>query len=131
MICKNCGADFHGKYCPECGQAAKTDRISGRYLLSELSEGIVQIDRGFLHTIKALTLQPGHRIRHFLAGKRVHFYKPIGFLLITSTIYVLTAYFLDKNTFFYDMALGFEEGASGANDSEESPETPLLTWLSN
>ncbi|MEM6723991.1 MAG: DUF3667 domain-containing protein [Bacteroidota bacterium] len=129
MNCKNCNAELHGAYCYQCGQPAKVDRISFSYLLREIPSSIFQLDHGFLFTLKVLFLRPGHSIRGFLAGQRVHFYKPIGFLLLTSTIYVLSSYLFDRNTFFYDIALGFEEGASGIKDSAVLAETSLLRWM--
>ena len=119
-----------GKFCSQCGQKAKVGRIDLDYVLHEIPTTILQLNRGFFFTLKELCLRPGHSIREFLSGKRVNHYKPIGFLLITSTIYVLSTYLMERNTFFYDIALGFEEGASGAKNSEELLESSLLSWVS-
>lgn len=131
MNCKNCNSELLGEFCSQCGQKSKIERINLDYLLNEISSSIFQLNRGFFFTIKELLLRPGHSIREFLSGKRVNHYKPIGFLFITSTIYVLSAYFMERNTFFYDIALGFEEGASGAKNSDEKIETAFLSWMSN
>lgn len=130
MNCKNCNNELLGKFCNQCGQKSKVERIDLNYLLNEIPNSIFQLNRGFFFTLKELFLRPGHSIREFLSGKRVNHYKPISYLLITSTIYVLSAYLMERNTFFYDMALGFEEGASGANNNDETIETSFLSWMS-
>lgn len=127
MICKNCKNKLQGDFCSNCGQKSRVGRINFNYLANEIPNSIFQLNRGFFFTIKELFIRPGHSIREFLSGKRVHHYKPIGFLLLTSTIYVLSAYLLERNTFFYDLALGFEEGASGNN---ETLGTTFINWIS-
>lgn len=128
MNCKNCNGACRENYCSLCGQKSSVNRIDLSYLLTEVASSIFQVDRGFLYTIKELLFRPGHSIREFLLGKRVKHYKPVGFLLITSTIYVFSAYLMERNTFIYDLALGFEEGAIDADSGSEIESS--LGWLS-
>ncbi len=124
MKCINCNTKYEGKFCNHCGQKSSVKRINYLYILTELSNNILQLDKGFFYTVKELVLRPGHSIRDFLAGKRVQHFKPLGFLLICSTIYVLTAYLLDRNTYYFDFATGFVEGGGDINDKS------IIEWVS-
>lgn len=127
MICKNCGENFEANFCGNCGQNAKVRKINLKYLIDEIPDTIFQINRGFLFTVKQLTLRPGYSIREFLDGKRKPYYKPFAFFLITSTLYFLLTYVLDKNTFIDDLLLGFRHGMEDRNQSTDSG---ILEWIS-
>ena len=89
MNCKNCNAEIHSKFCPDCGQPAKLKRIDGKYILHEI-EHVVHFERGILYTIKELITNPGRNIRNYLSENRSRLVKPIIFIIITSLIYTLT-----------------------------------------
>jgi hypothetical protein len=99
MICKNCEGIFDGNFCNTCGQSSKVRTINFRYLLDEIPNSILQINRGFLFTVKELFTRPGHSIREFIEGKRKNHFKPIAFLFLTSTLYVLFNYLFGNQTF--------------------------------
>jgi hypothetical protein len=87
--CKNCGHDFHGQYCAECGQNAHTERIDSHFFLHDIPHSIFHIDKGFFFTFKELIVRPGHTIREYLDGKRVRHFRPLAYLLLLSTISTL------------------------------------------
>jgi hypothetical protein len=87
--CKNCGHDFHGNYCPECGQNAHTERIDAHFFLHDIPHSVLHIDKGFFFTFKELIVRPGHAIREYLDGKRVRHFRPLAYLLLLSTISTL------------------------------------------
>ena len=80
--CKNCKNEFHGHYCPNCGQKAKTKRLHFNDIFSELLNAFTYLNRGILFTIKELTLRPGHSIREYVEGKRVVHFHPVNYLLM-------------------------------------------------
>ena len=127
MICKNCKNNFDGDFCNDCGQNSNVRRIDSKYLLDEIPNSIFQINRGILFTIKELSIRPGHSIREFIKGKRKSHYKPLAFLLITSTLYVLSAYIFDRNTFMDDLISGFKESM---NENNETSGLVALNWIS-
>lgn len=118
---------FEGNFCGNCGQNAKVKKINLKYLMDEIPDSLFQVNRGFLYTVKQLTLRPGHSIQEFLEGKRKPYYKPFAFFLITSTVYFLLPYLLDKNTFIDDLLLGFRDGMKENNVSADSG---ILDWIS-
>ena len=123
MICKNCEQDFVGNYCSTCGQNANVRKVNYKYLMDEIPNSIFQIDRGFLFTLKELFTRPGHSIRGFLEGKRKNHFKPLAFIILTSTLYVLSHYFIGNQTFIDDAITGFKSGAKSENNY-------LLKWIS-
>ncbi|HLP93956.1 MAG TPA: DUF3667 domain-containing protein [Saprospiraceae bacterium] len=84
--CKNCETEFQGKFCPKCGQKAKTGRISFVQVLKDLQNQVIHIEEGFLYTIRALFFQPGQMVKGYLAGRRVQHVKPVKFLVWTTVI---------------------------------------------
>ena len=125
MLCKNCNNSFEGSFCNSCGQKSDVQRVNFKYLVNEIPNSILKLNRGFLFTLKELLIRPGHSIREFLEGKRVNHYKPIAFLLITSTLYGLSAYLMDRYTFIEDWILGFKEGVIG----NEEADFTVFNWI--
>ncbi|MCC6463082.1 MAG: DUF3667 domain-containing protein [Saprospiraceae bacterium] len=93
ITCKNCGFEYEGKFCPQCGQKAKTKRITNKAVLGEIRERLLHFDQGFVYTIQQLFLRPGQTIRDYLAGKRVKYAKPIKFMLWAAALNFLVLYY--------------------------------------
>jgi len=127
MICKNCEQNFSGNFCYNCGQKSKVERINFNYIINEIPNSLFQLNRGIIYTIKELLIRPGHSIREFLSGKRIHHYKPIPFLLITTTIYVLSTYLLGNDTFIDEFINAFK---LGRNDANKTISVKILDWIS-
>jgi len=128
IVCKNCGSTYTGKFCNNCGQKSSIARINLKYVAEEIPTSIIQIDRGFLYTVKELITRPGHSVREFLAGKRVDHFKPLAFLLITSALYAVTAYFLDSETLVDSTISGF---LSATHESNETSLDNVMNWIAN
>jgi hypothetical protein len=128
MICKNCGHEFEGKFCSNCGQDSEVDKINAKYFFKEISHSILNLDKGFFYTIKELFTRPGNSIRDYLQGKRKNHYKPISFVIITATIYLFTTLITGERTFlsefFYGAIRGFE-------DKEFVTISNILKWGAN
>lgn len=87
--CKNCSFSFEGNYCNNCGQTAKTERISFKFLWEDVQHGILHYDKGIVYTAKQLFLKPGHVIKDYINGKRVGHFRPLSLVIVLSSIYVL------------------------------------------
>ena len=129
MICKNCNHRFKGKFCNNCGQNANVEKIDFKYLLHEIPNSVFQVNRGFLFTIKELFTRPGHSIREFLDGKRRQHYKPLAFVVLASTLYVISTYMIGGNTYLSDVISGITIGMN--DDGNELSATNFLNWLAN
>jgi len=88
-ICKCCGNNFTGTYCNQCGQKV-ISRFNLKYLWNLIHEDLLEVDRGFWHTMKDLTLRPGKTIKDYLNGNTRRYFSPVKYLLIIAAfIYVL------------------------------------------
>ncbi len=87
--CLNCGTEFHGNFCPECGQDAKTSRFTLRFIWSNLLVAVLGRDGGIGYTIKNLFSRPGKMIVEILDGKRRKYVSPFPTLFLALTLYVL------------------------------------------
>lgn len=130
MQCLNCENEFVGAFCNRCGQSNKVKRLNGNYLLSELPNSIFQVNHGLLFTIKALITRPGYSIRDFLDGQRKKYFRPFSFLIVTSTLYVLSHYLSGTNTFLEDIIQGIRNGAEDGAQKAASPQfMQAFNWL--
>lgn len=86
--CLNCNEVITGKYCSNCGQKVKLDRINGHYIKHEI-EHVLHLEKGIFYTVKELLLRPGKTVRSFISANRTRLVKPIIFVVVTSLIYSL------------------------------------------
>lgn len=127
MNCRNCGHSIDGKFCKNCGQNSKVDRIDFRNLLNEISESIFQINKGFFYTLKELFIRPGSSLNEFLDGKRKNHFKPVAYVLTLSTVYFLISQVTNQNTWIEDLISGWTDGATAGKSGNEIPK--ILTWF--
>ncbi len=81
--CLNCGAELHGQYCANCGQAAATHKFSVNHIFThDLAHGVFHLDRGFFYTVKEIIRRPGAAIREYIEGKRVNHYNYFAFIIL-------------------------------------------------
>ena len=93
--CKNCGNQFTGRYCNQCGQRSDTHRINWHYIWHEIPHSVWHVDHGILFTFKELFTRPGYTIREFLDGKRIHHYRPLALILLLGAILIFLSRSLD------------------------------------
>ena len=120
MICKKCGTEIHGNYCPNCGYPKELKRINGKYILSEIGS-VLNFDKGILFTIRELVLRPGQSIRNFILEDRNRLVKPIAFIIISSLIYTLFQQLLH----FKDGYINFSAG------DKKSVTLSIFEWIAN
>lgn len=95
VVCKNCNHTFEGNFCNLCGQSADTHEINKDFLLHDVVLGFFSFDKGILFTIKELFTRPGLAIKDFLMGKRVRYFRPLSFVLLSAGIYIFIAIFFN------------------------------------
>ncbi len=77
--CLNCNHQYEGKFCPECGQKAATQRLTLHQITHDLQHVLLHLDKGVLKNIQ--TIWKPSLILDYIAGKRVGYFNPIVFLL--------------------------------------------------
>lgn len=135
QTCKNCENQFTGNFCNNCGQSARTYDINFKHVVQEMQHNVFHMDRGFFYTIKELSRRPGVAISEYITGKRVDYFKPIPYVLLLSTVYVLLTHAIDRSTSLESFFSGALDGAS--TRKSEVDELPLgfflgiVNWLKN
>lgn len=93
--CKNCSEIFVGNYCPNCGQHAHEHRVNAHYFLHDIPHSVFHVDHGFFYTVKMLFTKPGQMVHDYLAGKRIRYFRPIGYVMVMTALSTLLVKFLD------------------------------------
>ncbi len=89
--CSNCESTFSDNYCGHCGQAAKLNRINGKYILHELVH-VLHLEKGIFFTIKELIIRPGASVKTFITQDRNRLVKPVIFIILTSLFYTIVSH---------------------------------------
>lgn len=107
-VCKNCGTNYRGYFCPGCGQSCNTERLSGRNTVKHVAGAVVTNERGFLYSCIDLVLRPGHMMRDYIEGRRVQYTSPVKMLLLMSTVYVLLRLIIFHGVELQDAPIHFD-----------------------
>lgn len=92
--CADCGVATlidTQNHCHACGQPIAVRRIDWAFLREEFQQGVLQMERGTLFTLKSLFVRPGHFLREYLQGKRAGHVKPLPLLTLTAAVTLLLA----------------------------------------
>lgn len=115
--CLNCGTEFEGNFCPECGQRADTGRFTVRFIFQNFIQGILSNDGGVWFTLKNLFIRPGQMMVDIINGKRKSYFSPFPMLFLTLSLYVIIFTFTgSKKTDFDDMFADDEAISVSVND---------------
>ncbi len=80
--CKNCGNDFEGKFCNNCGQKADLQRFSLKHALHEFIHTFTHVDSGIFFLIRELFLWPGIVAKEYIDGQRKKYFNPVQYLIL-------------------------------------------------
>ena len=100
--CLNCGKEFEGKFCPECGQRADTSRFTIKFIFQNLLLAILSNDGGVWITLKSLLTRPGKMMVDIINGKRKSYFSPFPMLFLTLSLYVVIFTFTGSNKKNFD-----------------------------
>jgi hypothetical protein len=98
ITCKNCGNQFTGKYCNNCGEKVYTshDKSIG-HILEELFHFVTHFEGSFITTIKTVFKKPGKFSFDYCDGLRKKYFKPVSFFLLIVVLYLLFPKFQGLN----------------------------------
>jgi len=84
--CENCEHQFHGHFCPNCGQeVAEFNRPFG-FFLYDIFGNFFAFDTRLFKTFKYLLFRPGFITVEFFRGRRVRYSPPVRILVFLSFI---------------------------------------------
>lgn len=100
--CLNCGTEFEGKFCPQCGQSADTKRFTVRFIFENLLRAILSNDGGVWITLKSLFTRPGQMMVDIINGKRKSYFSPFPMLFLALSLYVIIFTFTGSKEIDFD-----------------------------
>lgn len=94
MECKNCDRVFDDNFCPNCGQKAIAGRLDIKHILKSFFKLYVSFDKGFFKLFKDLFTKPAIVIQEYINGKRIKYFNPFQYFLITigALLYIIIKY---------------------------------------
>jgi hypothetical protein len=95
ITCKNCGNQFEGKYCNNCGQHADIQKLNFNEIWKELQYWLLRYNSEIIYTAFQLYTRPGNAIREYIEGKRIKYFKPISLVIVLSAIYAVLNHLFD------------------------------------
>lgn len=119
--CLNCGTEFNGKFCPECGQRADTGRFTIKFMFQNFILGILSNDGGVWFTIKNLFTRPGQMMVDIINGKRKSYFSPFPMLFLTLSLYIVVFSFTGSKKNLYDQLFYDEDISEIVEFNEEMP----------
>ncbi len=107
--CLNCGLKSNINYCPSCGQSMTVHIINFKETITDFLSSSFSLQGPFFYTLNMLIFHPGKMLVEFLAGKRIVYYKPVSFFVLTTVVYLLLRSLID-----YDPLAGesFEQSST-------------------
>lgn len=88
--CENCGNEFQGHFCPNCGQeVAEFNRPFG-FVIYDFVGNFFAFDTRFFQTFKYLLFRPGFLTTEFFQGRRVRYSPPFRiFVFLSFFLFIL------------------------------------------
>ena len=95
--CQNCGYEFRGHFCPDCGQeVAEFNRPLG-FIVYDFMGNFFAFDTRFFKTFKYLLFYPGFLTKEFFKGKRTSYSPPFRiFVFLSFVLFLLLSFLTDK-----------------------------------
>ena len=87
--CATCGTQFHGNFCPRCGQKANIGRYSFKTAFLLFLDVWGLGNRGMFRTIRDLLFRPGYMIRDYLSGMQMAYFPPFKMFFLVIALFVL------------------------------------------
>ena len=87
--CATCHTEFHGNYCPRCGQKSSVGRYSFKTAFILFLDVWGLGNRGMFRTIRDLLFRPGYMIRDYLSGMQMAYFPPFKMFFLVITLSVL------------------------------------------
>lgn len=87
--CATCHTEFHGNYCPRCGQKSSVGRYSFKTAFLLFLDVWGLCNRGMFRTIRDLLFRPGYMIRDYLSGMQMAYFPPFKMFFLVITLSVL------------------------------------------
>jgi len=134
VTCANCGEILAGRFCANCGQAARDLHRPFQSLFADLVGDVLSVDTRFARTLRPLLFRPGHVSKEYLAGRRVAHVPPLRAYLIAALVFFgLFTVFPTRSPPVYVYTSGSVEAGelakSSTRGSRVTIELPKRVWF--
>ena len=97
-VCKHCGTEFTGGYCPKCSMPARWQRFNWRLLILNFMDIWGLGNRPMFRTIRDLFWRPGYMIKDYLRGHHLSYFPPFKMLAVWTVIFVFFMWLINQFT---------------------------------
>lgn len=87
--CYTCGEEYHGSYCPQCGQSARIGRYSFKNALLLFLDVWGMGNLGMFRMLRDLILRPGYLIRDYISGMQMAYFPPFKLLFLLTALLLI------------------------------------------
>lgn len=102
--CQNCGHEFKGHFCPNCGQeVAEFNRPFG-FIIYDFVGNFFAFDTRFFRTFKYLLIRPGFLTAEFFRGRRMSYSPPFRIFVFLSFLLFLFLQILTERSLDADIS---------------------------
>lgn len=93
-VCKHCGEEYSGEFCPKCSMPARWQRFNWKLLLKNFMDIWGLGSRSMFRTIRDLFWRPGYMIKDYLNGHHLSYFPPFKMLAVWSVfmLFVIMLY---------------------------------------
>jgi hypothetical protein len=128
-VCKNCGNQFVGRFCNNCGEklySQKDKAIS--HLFEEGFHFITHFEGTFFTSLKTILGKPGKLSTDFCNGIRKRYFKPLSFFLMLVIVYLLFPLFEGLNMRLYYYTVNDLYGSYALQKSQAVMKATGMNW---
>lgn len=86
-LCSNCGTEYVGRYCPQCGLVGKRQRTTFKNVVLNFLDIWGFGSQSMLRTIRELFWRPGYMMRDYLYGHKPLYFPPFKMVIIMTLIF--------------------------------------------
>ena len=94
-VCKHCGTEFTGAYCPKCSMPARWKRFNWKLLFLNFMDIWGLGNRPMFLTIRDLFWRPGYMIKNYLRGHHLSYFPPFKMLAVWTVLLLFMMWLLN------------------------------------
>lgn len=95
-VCKHCGTQFEGAYCPKCGLPARWHRFTWKQMILSFLDIWGLGNRPMFKTIRDLFWRPGYMVRDYLRGHHLSYFPPFKLLAVSVIMLIFVSFLMTK-----------------------------------
>ena len=95
-VCKHCGSEYKGAYCPKCCMPARWRRFNWKLLFLNFMDIWGLGNRPMFRTIRDLFWRPGYMIKDYLRGHQLSYFPPFKMLAVWTVLVLFVMWLINK-----------------------------------